>query len=201
MCRESFVACSIWRPRNDLCGSQALSRIILSNFWFIRVDDTANNGVNPGWVLFSIIATISHYLTREKSHKCHHHPSGNSGITCKLEGLVTGLVIIYMSIAPICPVYVDAINFQTPNSPDLLPKFRSLITWHDDDDVVGRESDSGGHHVSRHWEGEWSGDYYWGICPLVNAAAECHRSARDDEGMECDEQTDQSKKVSLHSLV
>ena len=49
------------------------------------------------------------------------------GRVIRLEGLVTGLVLIYMWIAPICPAQVDATNLQTQNSPDVLPKFRSLF--------------------------------------------------------------------------
>ena len=51
-----------------------------------------------------------------------------------LERLVTGLVIIYVCIAPIClasvDISVDIINLQTQNSPDLAPKFRGLLSVH-----------------------------------------------------------------------
>ena len=42
--------------------------------------------------------------------------------------MVTGLVIIYLRIAPIFPAKMDAINLKTQNSPNLLPKFRSLLS-------------------------------------------------------------------------
>ena len=46
-----------------------------------------------------------------------------------LGELVTGLVIIYVWIAPICPALVDmdAISLQTQHSPDQTAKFRSLV--------------------------------------------------------------------------
>ena len=40
---------------------------------------------------------------------------------------MTGLVIIYVWILPICPAQVDAINEYRPNSPGLLPTFQSLL--------------------------------------------------------------------------
>ena len=47
----------------------------------------------------------------------------------RLSELVTGLVVICWWIAPICPAYVDAINLQAQNSPDLLLKFLHLTTF------------------------------------------------------------------------
>ena len=47
--------------------------------------------------------------------------------TLSLDELVTGLVIICVWIAPICPTQVGAINLQTQNSPDLTPKSLSLL--------------------------------------------------------------------------
>ena len=48
------------------------------------------------------------------------------GPQLSLEELVTGLVIIWVWIAPICPASVDAINLQTQNSSDLSPKLQGL---------------------------------------------------------------------------
>ena len=42
--------------------------------------------------------------------------------------MVTSLVIIYLRIAPIFPAKMDAINLKTQNSPNILPKFRSLLS-------------------------------------------------------------------------
>ena len=47
----------------------------------------------------------------------------------RLSELVTGLVVTCWWIAPICPAYVDAINLQAQNSPDLLLKFLHLTTF------------------------------------------------------------------------
>ena len=47
-----------------------------------------------------------------------------------LKDLVTGLVIIFVWIAQICPAGEDTINLSTQNSPDLLPKFISKSSYH-----------------------------------------------------------------------
>ena len=43
------------------------------------------------------------------------------------EELVKGLVTIYVCIALICSAKADTIKLQMQNSPDLTPKFRSLV--------------------------------------------------------------------------
>ena len=52
---------------------------------------------------------------------------GGDGRRRSLEVLATGLVNIYLRVAPIFPAYMDAINLKTPILPDLTPKFRGLV--------------------------------------------------------------------------
>ena len=49
------------------------------------------------------------------------------GFELRLERLVTGIVNIFVHISPIYPMLMDTINLQMHYSPDLTPKFRSLL--------------------------------------------------------------------------
>ena len=67
----------------------------------------------------------------------HHFLQKCRMIRRRVDGLVTGLVIICAWIAPICSVYVERITLQTQNSPDLTPKFRSLRIKSPGKQVIG----------------------------------------------------------------